>query len=151
LKSTSANGMPQLYSNLTKNASIPNVNGGILWADNVNKRFFLFGGEYFQGSQPPPNFALYSYDALYDRWDSFGRPNIALDSVSYGAGVGISERGEGYYYGGWLSNGSVPGWTGPRVATSSMVKYEMDSNTWSNLTGPDGRRRAEGAMVYIPA
>jgi hypothetical protein len=26
----------------------------------------------------------------------------------------------------------------------------MDTNSWSNLTGPDDVRRAEGAMVFIP-
>jgi hypothetical protein len=30
-------GMPQEYNNLTKPASIPSVNGGILWEDKVNK------------------------------------------------------------------------------------------------------------------
>jgi len=39
--------MPQLYSNLSKPADkVPSVHGGALWADEVNKRLFLFGGEY---------------------------------------------------------------------------------------------------------
>lgn len=29
--------------------------------------------------------------------------------VSYGAGVGVSEMGPWFYYGGWLSNGWVVG------------------------------------------
>ncbi|KAK3939533.1 hypothetical protein QBC46DRAFT_364800 [Diplogelasinospora grovesii] len=136
LNTLTSSGMPQLYANLTKNSSIPDVSGGILWADDVNKRFYLFGGEYYQ--QPPtPFFTLWSYDALYD-------------SVSHGAGVAISSRGEGYYYGGWVSNSSVLGWSGPSVATGGLIKYEMDGNTFTNNTGPDAIRRAEGAMVYIP-
>lgn len=30
------NGMPKLFNNLTKNNTIPDVAGGILWADEVN-------------------------------------------------------------------------------------------------------------------
>ncbi len=43
------------------------------------------------------------------------------------------------------------GWNGPSLATSGLIKYTMDTNTWTNGTGPDPIRRAEGAMVYIPA
>ena len=31
------NGMPELFDNLTKNSSIPDVAGGILWTDAVNE------------------------------------------------------------------------------------------------------------------
>src|ERR1700733_14346162 len=31
------NGMPELFDNLTKNRTIPDVAGGILWADEVNE------------------------------------------------------------------------------------------------------------------
>ncbi|KAK0630774.1 hypothetical protein B0T17DRAFT_590186 [Bombardia bombarda] len=145
-----SSGMPELYANLSKNSSVPSVNGGTLWTDNVNKRFYLFGGEYYQ-QPPPPYFTLWSFDALSGSWDSLGQPAQAIiNGVSYGAGVSISERGEGYYYGGWMSNNSIPGWSGPAVATSALVKYDMDTNAWTNSTGPDSTRRAEGAMVYIP-
>lgn len=143
-------GMPPLYANLSKNSSIPDVSGGILWADDVNKRFYLFGGEYYQ--EPPTPFNMYSYDVLYNQWDSFGPPQqTTINPVSYGAGVAISERGLGFYYGGWMSNSSVPGWTGPPVATSNMIVYDMDQNSWTNNTGPDWVRRADGSMNYIPA
>jgi len=143
--------MPQLYSNLSKNATIPSVHGGALWADDVNKRIYLFGGEFYQ--EPPTTFNLYGYDVIGNQWDSFGTPRtIPISAVSYGAGVAISNRGEGYYYGGWMSNNSVPNWgPGAPVATANMIKYSMDTNTWTNSTGPDGLRRAEGAMVHIPA
>ena len=143
-------GMPQIYGNLSKNDSIPSVSGGTLWADDVNKRFYLFGGEYYQ--QPPPaSFTLWSYDVLNNVWESFGSPReTSIRPLSYGAGLSISERGEGYYYGGWMSNSSIADWSGPPAASSSMIKYDMDSNSWTNITGPDNTKRAEGVMVFIP-
>lgn len=30
-------GMPELFDNLTKNSTIPDVAGGILWTDDVNE------------------------------------------------------------------------------------------------------------------
>ncbi|KAI8634555.1 hypothetical protein F5Y19DRAFT_116791 [Xylariaceae sp. FL1651] len=142
-------GMPQLYANLSKNASLPSVHGGILWADDVNKKFYLFGGEYY--IDPPVEFVLYAYDVLYDNWQSLGSPPDYVNSVSYGAGVSVSSIGQAYYYGGWLSNNSVPGWDGPRMATDSLIQYGLDDLSWTGAFGPDSTRRAEGAMVYIPA
>ncbi|KAK3334200.1 hypothetical protein B0T19DRAFT_354427 [Cercophora scortea] len=143
-------GMPTLSANLSKNATIPNVNGGILWEDAVNKRLYLYGGEVYQAM--PTDFNLYSYDILSNDWVSFGPPTGArtIQPTSYGAGVSISWRGEAYYYGGWFNNASVPGWTGPPRASNRLIKYTMDTNTFSNLTGPDDIGRAEGTMVYIP-
>ena len=99
--------MPQLHANLSKNASIPDVSGGVLWADEVNKRFYLYGGEY--NGISPNTLSLLSYDTIYDKWDNFGPPDMAINSVSWGGGVGISELGQGYMLGGWLRNASVPG------------------------------------------
>jgi hypothetical protein len=65
--------------------------------------------------------------------------------------VSISERGEGYYYGGWNSNATTPGYTGDPIAVSNLVKYNMDTNVWTTSTGPDPTPRAEGVMVYLPA
>jgi hypothetical protein len=142
--------MPQLYANLSKNATVPSVNGGILWADDVNKKFYLFGGEFYQ--TPPTDLQLYSYDVLNNYWQTLGGAPQSINGVSYGAGVSIPAKGEAYYYGGWLSNNSMPGWTGDRMATTGLVRYVMDTNSWTNVTGPTDRiRRAEGAMVYIPA
>jgi hypothetical protein len=151
LSSVAGSGLPQLYANLSKNGTIPSVHGGILWGDSVNKRLYLFGGEYYQ--EPPTGFNLFAYDVLNNQWDSFGSPRTtSIMGVSYGAGVAVSSRGEGYYYGGWMSNASVPNWgAGPPVATANLVKYSMDSNTWVNTTGPDTLRRAEGVLLYIPA
>jgi hypothetical protein len=141
--------MPQLYANLSKNASIPDVSGGVLWADEVNKRFYLYGGDYNDIQPNTPT--LLSYDVINNNWDNFGPPDMAISSVSWGGGVGISELGQGYMLGGWLSNASVPGWSGGPIATSTLIKYEMDTGVWTNNTGPDNTPRAEGVMVYVPA
>lgn len=150
LESNGTTGMPPLYANLSKNASVPEVSGGILWGDDVNKRIYLFGGEHY--NTPPSPFNLYSYDVLNDYWVNFGPASQSgISAVSFGAGVSVSEMGTGYYYGGWLSSNSVPGWTGPAVATTGLISYKMDDNSWTNNTGPDSKRRAEGTMNYIPA
>lgn len=120
-----------------------------MWADDINKRFYLFGGEYYQ--TPTADFILLSYDVINDNWDSFGPPSTAIIAPAWGAGVSISERGEGYYYGGWNSNTTTPGYTGDPDAVSSLIKYDMDSNSWTTNAGPDAIGRAEGVMVYIPA
>lgn len=140
--------MPQLYANLSKNATIPSVHGGMLWADNVNKNFYLFGGEYQQ--TPPSELSLYSYDVINNFWSTPNDPPSSIHGVSYGAGVSVSELGAGYYYGGWISNSSMPGWTSSRMATTGLISYDMDSGQWNNITGPDTIGRAEGAMVYVP-
>ena len=141
--------MPQLNANLNKNGSIRSVSGGQLWGDAVNKRFYQFGGDYYNIA--PDATELLSYDILYDKWDSFGPPQNAIQSVAWGGGVGISSLGHAYILGGWLSNNSVPGWNGGPVATSTLLQYKYDTGRWSNMTGPDIIPRAEGVMVYLPA
>jgi hypothetical protein len=148
LSALTSSGMPPLFANLTSNISVPSVSGGVLWADNVNKRFYLFGGEYTD-EQPKEVGKSYNYDALNRAWGVSDQPDI--QSVSYGAGLSVSDRGEGYYYGGWLSNSSVPGWSGPAAMTGGLIKYAYDTDSWTNNTGPDDVGRAEGVMVYIPA
>ncbi|KAE8155254.1 hypothetical protein BDV25DRAFT_146397 [Aspergillus avenaceus] len=144
-------GMPAAYDNLTKPADAPDVNGGILWPDTVNKMIYLYGGEFAEGT--PQNFSVWSYDALYDKWKAVtadaSQSNIRR--ASYGSGVTIQDRAVGFYYGGWLSNASVPSWESQPMALSSLLEYDMLQNTWTNSTGPDSVGRAEGAMVYIPA
>lgn len=127
--------MPQLYADLAKDSSIPSVHGGMLWGDQVNKRFYLFGGEYTPEQLPAADStaSLYAYDVVDNRWELMERPPSAISAVSYGAGVTVSERGEGYYYGGWVSNASNPGWTGPRAATTGLIKYDMDAKEVSTF------------------
>jgi hypothetical protein len=141
--------MPQLHANLTKNSTIPSVSGGILWADDVNKVFYLYGGE-FQNT--PQDFTFWQYDTILDRWNLTDDNTLAgITRVSYGAGTSISELGFGFYLGGWVNSQNVPEWSGAPLATSNLIKYDMNANAWTNNTGPDSTGRAEGVMVYLPA
>lgn len=142
-------GMPMQYANLSKNSTVPDVAGGILWADEVNKVFWLYGGEF---STAPSSFQLWGYDVILNQWN-LSTPSTTSSStvkrVSYGAGTTIG--GNGYYYGGYLNNLTNPLWGGPPLATSNLVIFDMDDNTLTNNTGPDNTGRAEGVMVSIPA
>lgn len=140
---------PQEYDNLTKGGNVPSVSGGILWADTVNKIFYLYGGEF--SNDPVEPFTLWAYDVLYDRWNATSSDTSEISRVSFGAGVAVDDRAVGYYYGGWLSNASVPDWNGGPIATSNLLVYDMINDNWANLTGPDSTPRAEGVMLYIPA
>lgn len=142
--------MPQPYANLSKNSTIPDVSGGIFWPDDVNKYIYLFGGEFYD--ETPWDFDLYQYDIINNLWQNLGSPrDNDIVGLSYGAGVSIPSRGEAYYYGGWMNNATVPDWgDAPEVPTSYLLRYEMDSERWTNSTGPDDIGRAEGVMVYVP-
>lgn len=145
--------MPPLNATTYKNATVPDVTGGILWEDNINKRFYLFGGEYLNDGVGPFAVNLWSFDALYNFWTSFGAPAVTaqISGVSYAGHAVAPEAGLGYVLGGWMNNLTVPNWSGGPVASSALLKYDMNTNLWTNSTGPDSTPRAEGTMVYIPA
>ena len=143
---------PVLNISLNKDPNvIPTVEGGVLWGDSLNKTFYVFGGATTTGF--PGEFHLFGYDIINDRWWDFGAPKTTwLNIPSYGAGVGVSQTGEGYYYGGWISNTSMQGWTNPPTMSSSLYKYEYDQNSFTLANSPtDSLARAEGTMVWIPA
>jgi len=154
LTKNDAQEFPPVSADLSKNASVPSVNGGILWADEVNKRLYLWGGEVGPETEPKA-FLLYSYDILGDHWVSYGPPmgTGSILPTSYGSGVSVSWRGEAYYYGGWNSNKTTPAWSSDREpeASNAMIRYNMEKNQFASLSGPDKIPRAEGFMVHIPA
>jgi hypothetical protein len=65
--------------------------------------------------------------------------------------VASSEVGKGYYYGGYLNDLTNPEWTGPPMATSGLVIFDMDTGLITNSSGYNNTGIAEGTMVYIPA
>ncbi|KAI9802083.1 MAG: hypothetical protein M1833_002004 [Piccolia ochrophora] len=141
-------GMPTQHANLTKNSTVPGVAGGILWTDDVNKVFYLYGGEF---SSVPQAFQLWAYDIILDQWNLSDTQDTQVNRVAYGAGVSVTESAQAFYFGGYLSNKTDPLWSGPKLATSNLITYDMVQNTFANFTGPDSTGRAEGTMVYIPA
>ena len=144
------NGMPAISTNLSKNATVPSLSGGILWPDEVNQVFYLYGGEY---PLVPEEFALWAYDVPMNQWNltTYSSTSSAVKRVAWGAGTTVQARAEGYYYGGYMNNQTNPGWKGPQLAMSNLVKYDMIGNRWKNNTGPDSTGRAEGVMVTIPS
>lgn len=132
-------------------AVIPTVYGGVLWGDSVYKQFYVFGGAMTAGL--PADFHQFRYDIVHDSWDDLGAPKTPVPPTiaSYGGGIGVSETGEGYYYGGWISNASMPGWSRPPAMSLNFYKYDYDTNNLTLMNSPDGLPRAEGAMAWIPA
>jgi hypothetical protein len=142
--------MPQEYKNLSKPANAPSVSGGVLWPDQVNKYFYLYGGEF---QTAPLSYATWQYDVINDNWTTMAPDptQSAIQRAAWGAGLAVQDRAIGYYYGGWLSNSTVPVWGSTPFAQSTFLMYDMIHNTWTNSSGPDTIGRAEGVLLYIPA
>jgi hypothetical protein len=143
--------MPRQYSNVTKPAKVPRLSGGYLWSDEVNKCFYQFGGEFIDASSLKP-FNLMTYDVILDQWNDTNVVNNDKNTVrpAYGAGTQAESRGLGFYYGGWVSNRTTPGWKGPSMALSSIVQFNFTTGNLRNVSHPDGIGRAEGQMVFLP-
>jgi hypothetical protein len=94
----------QYYDKLSKPASIPRLSGGHLWADEANKCFYQFGGEYPEGSSPR-DFGIWTYDVILNQWNNteFKSSDKNWQRPSFGAGAHVESRGLGFYYGGWVS------------------------------------------------
>jgi len=140
-----------VYDNLTKTSNVPSTSGGALWPDTVNKRLFLYGGEY---QNSPQGFSMWNYDVIYDNWTAMAPDTTqsGIQGASFGASYAAQDKGIGYYYGGWVSNATNPNWgTQEPIALSTLLTYDFVHNTWTNNTGPDSIGRAEGSMTYIPA
>lgn len=142
--------MPKQYANLTKTSNVPNVIGGVLWADEVNKCFYLFGGEFQTAA---PEFSFWTYDTILNQWNEteYETNDKSIQRVSYGAGTQIEELGRGYYLGGYQNTHTSPAWEGDSVATSNLIAYDFNEGALTNNTGPDSIGRAEGFMAYLPA
>ncbi|KAH7389351.1 hypothetical protein DE146DRAFT_160791 [Phaeosphaeria sp. MPI-PUGE-AT-0046c] len=151
LKSRTTDGFPQQHNNLSKPANVPSLSGAYLWADEVNKCFYQFGGA-FPEADTPEDFGMWTYDVLLNQWNrtNYVSNNKNLQRPSFGAGTQIDSRGLGFYYGGWLSNRTSPGWKSSRMALSSLLRFDFTTGDLRNNTHPDGIGRAEGQMMYLP-
>jgi hypothetical protein len=130
---------------------VPSLSGGYLWADEVNKCFYQFGGA-FQDGDSPTDFSMWTYDVILNKWNStqYVSSDKNWERPAYGAGAQVDSRGLGFYYGGWLNNRTTPGWKGPPIALSSIVQYNFTTGNLRNNSHPDGIGRAEGQMVFLP-
>lgn len=72
-----------------------------------------------------------------------------IQQPAFGAGA-VSNDSIAYYYGGYLSNQSVYGFTGSPLMLNSLISYNMDNKSWQNNTY-DQTPRAKGSIHYIPA
>ncbi|KAF2626381.1 hypothetical protein BU25DRAFT_432178 [Macroventuria anomochaeta] len=148
---------PDQYANLSKDPEVPSVSGGVLWPDPVNKLFYLFGGEYGDTNEVKrrdgqgSGFTLWFYDTIYDSWNKSKRHG-SQDGIRWpalGAGA-VSDAGDAYYYGGYLTNTSDFRTDGQPVMQNGLITYNMDSRQWTNQTW-DETPRAEGSLHYLPA
>ena len=109
--------------------------------------FYQFGGELQDAPQPA---TLWSFDAILNQWNDTNVPDD-ISRLSWGAGVAVNERAEGYYFGGWQNNLTTSGWKGVPIASSSLIRYNMADRSFTNNTGPDGIGKAEGVLLFLPA
>lgn len=131
---------------------MPSVSGGVLWPDDTNKLFYLFGGEYNTANDVQAFTTLWLYDVIYNTWNRSSASDGSLTGMNWpamGAGV-VTDTGTAYYYGGYLTNLSMSKWSGDRLMLSSLTSFNMNTRSWSNDTY-DQTPRAEGTLHFIPA
>ncbi|SMR41225.1 unnamed protein product [Zymoseptoria tritici ST99CH_1E4] len=145
-------GMPIQYD-LSKPSEVPVVSGGALWSDDVNKIFYLFGGQNDQQAQSPRQNTIWSYDILNNAWREMPTDSRSTDITipAFGASTTDPNQGIGYYYGGWTDNSGGNAYSTAATAKSKMIVYEYESNIWHEIRFIDDIPRAEGALFYIPA
>jgi N-acetylneuraminic acid mutarotase len=140
----------QFSSDSNQGSDVPTVSGGVLWPDQANKLFYLFGGVYNNGRVQDFT-TLWSYDTIYNTWNKTipDGSQMEISWPSFGAST-VTDENVAYYYGGYLSNNSVTGWTSDPLMLNSLVSYDMKTNKWDNRTY-DVTPRAQGNLHYIPA
>lgn len=83
-------GFPQQYT-LSRNSTIPSVDGGVMWPDTVNKVIYQYGGEY--GNDQPEDFRLWFYDIIYDTWNISDASTTDIRRPSWGrSSYNVNER-----------------------------------------------------------
>lgn len=124
----------------------------MLWPDSTNKLFYLFGGEYDNADDVQSFTTLWLYDIIYNTWNRSSASDGSLTGINWpalGAGT-FTDVGVAYYYGGYLTNLSMPKWPGDRLMLNSLISFNMNTRSWQNDTY-DQIPRAEGSMHFIPA
>lgn len=131
---------------------MPSTSGGVLWPDDTNKLFYLFGGEYDNSNDVQAFTTLWFYDVMYNTWNRSSASDGSQTGVNwpaFGAGT-ITDTGIAYYYGGYLTNKSVFKWTGGRLMLNSLtpiISLVCPAPSFHIERTP----RAEGSLHFIPA
>ena len=134
---------------------MPSVSGGVLWPDQANKLFYLFGGEYPNvdelRTRDTQGFTLWFYDTIYNTWNrsASDASQARIKWPAYGAGA-VTDEGVAYWYGGYLTENSDSSYRGSDFMMNNLISYDMNTRRWNNNTW-DQTRRAEGSLHYIPA
>lgn len=131
---------------------VPSVSGGVLWPDTTNKLFYLFGGEYETTNDVKLFTTLWLYDVIYNTWNRSSASDGSLTDMKWpalGAST-VTDTGTAYYYGGYITNLSMPEWSGEPLMLNSLASFNMNTRTWLNHTY-DQTPRAEGVLHFIPA
>lgn len=147
---TTSLSFPPMHNDLTKPANVPSVAGGTLWADEVNKLLYLYGGEYNSTSPPPQQFTLWLFDTIYNTWNATSTESPPTPN-SFGASAVDQNKGTAYYYGGWKSNAAEVGFPGAPQLQSGLVTFDLNTKEWGQSLFIDNTPRGEGALFYIPA
>jgi hypothetical protein len=114
--------------------------------------FYLFGGEYNNVADVKSFTRIWSFDVVYNKWNSTTSSDGSHDGIgwpAFGAGA-VADAGTAFYYGGYLNNKTTPKWTSKALMLSSLITFDMNTQVWSNRT-LDNTPRAEGILHYIPA
>lgn len=95
LSTVNNNSFPVQHDDLSKPANVPSVQGGALWADQANKLFYLFGGEYNWTTPPPTQYTLWFFDVVYNTWNTTPTDLSAsgISPPSFGASAVDDNRG----------------------------------------------------------
>ena len=143
------NDMPAPYT-LSKASTVPSVIGGALWADNVNKVIYQYGGQFVDAARDFDT--MFAYDTILNQWNETAVKSAYRQRPAWGASAVAEDQGYAYYFGGWMSNNSTLGYSDQPRTSNRLIRFDMNNGEFSNVgTIPGGKGRAEGVLLYIPA
>ncbi|KAF2820057.1 hypothetical protein CC86DRAFT_245247, partial [Ophiobolus disseminans] len=129
--------------------TVPSIAGGALWSDEINGRFYAFGG-YLSAGDPSP-FQTWTYDTLQSKWSAVTTTGDKMVYVARGMSAIAPDAGTAFYLGGYHDNRTDQSWTAPRSYSSSLVEFDMVNRKYTNHSGPNDSGRGEGLAVFVPA
>jgi hypothetical protein len=141
--------MPRMQYAPSKKVQVPLVSGGALWADEINSRFYAFGGYHVDGT--PPAFQTWSYDTSHNTWESVNTSGDLVTYVAHGMSAIAPDAGTAFYLGGYHDSMTNQGWTAPKSYTPNLVEFDLVNRRYTNHSGPNSDGRGEGLMVFVPA